>query len=276
MDNIHGPRAATRGPPAHRAVLALDSPAAGHDAPGQGPGYGHPPGCGPAPPGFSPPPGYGPDTGYGSGRGPPGAASARGTGAGPALAVGITAGRHPGRQRHHRPAWPCRAARLRRVPPRPGPTGQAAVLECDAQLRRLTGTAVPDAVEHRHGQPPRPPRAPRTTHAPRPRRRPGPPGGPGRPRSLPAAAAWPGFASARLLGGVDGQFTFRTKSGLPHARLRTRRDRDRDQRQHIVVQAADGTTWTWDLVSDTVVREHGAKTARARWPPGSRSGSAGR
>jgi hypothetical protein len=27
------------------------------------------------------------------------------------------------------------------------------------------------------------------------------------------------------------------------------------------VRAADGTTWTWDLVSNTVVRENGAKTA---------------
>ena len=28
----------------------------------------------------------------------------------------------------------------------------------------------------------------------------------------------------------------------------------------IVVRAADGTTWTWDLVSSTVVRESGQKT----------------
>ena len=28
----------------------------------------------------------------------------------------------------------------------------------------------------------------------------------------------------------------------------------------IVVHAADGTTWTWDLVSSTVVRESGQKT----------------
>ena len=29
----------------------------------------------------------------------------------------------------------------------------------------------------------------------------------------------------------------------------------------VVVRAPDGTTWTWVIVSDTVVREKGAKTA---------------
>ena len=31
----------------------------------------------------------------------------------------------------------------------------------------------------------------------------------------------------------------------------------------LVVRATDGTTWTWDLVSNTVVREHGAKSQRS-------------
>jgi hypothetical protein len=28
----------------------------------------------------------------------------------------------------------------------------------------------------------------------------------------------------------------------------------------VVIKAADGTTWTWQIVSDTVVRKNGAKT----------------
>jgi hypothetical protein len=35
-----------------------------------------------------------------------------------------------------------------------------------------------------------------------------------------------------------------------------------------VVRASDGTTWTWDLVSSTVVRENRAKTAETALAPG--------
>src|ERR1022692_2278606 len=52
---------------------------------------------------------------------------------------------------------------------------------------------------------------------------------------------------ARLLGGIDGQFTFQTKTG---------------------VRASDGTTWTWDLGSSTVVRQNRAKTAETALAPG--------
>jgi hypothetical protein len=37
---------------------------------------------------------------------------------------------------------------------------------------------------------------------------------------------------------------------------------------NIVVRASDGTTWTWDLVSSTVVRENRAKTAETALAPG--------
>ncbi len=52
-----------------------------------------------------------------------------------------------------------------------------------------------------------------------------------------------------LLRGVDGQFAFRTRSGA----IRTL------AYERGVVKAADGTTWTWDLVTSTVIRDQGGK-----------------
>jgi hypothetical protein len=60
----------------------------------------------------------------------------------------------------------------------------------------------------------------------------------------------------RGLGGMYGSFTFQTKSGdetLAFERGTITSVSNSD----IVVQAADGTTITWLLVSDTVVRDHG-------------------
>jgi hypothetical protein len=68
------------------------------------------------------------------------------------------------------------------------------------------------------------------------------------------------LARLRLLGGMDGQFTFETKTGprtLAFERGTIRSVAGGD----VVVRAADGTTWAWELVSDSVVRENGQKTA---------------
>lgn len=68
------------------------------------------------------------------------------------------------------------------------------------------------------------------------------------------------LARLRLLGGMDGQFTFETKTGprtLAFERGMIRSVAGGD----VVVRAADGTTWAWELVSDSVVRENGQKTA---------------
>lgn len=65
-----------------------------------------------------------------------------------------------------------------------------------------------------------------------------------------------------LLRGIDGQFTFRTA----HHGIRTlafeRGTVQSVTSSVIVVQASDGTTWTWNLAGNTVVRENGAKTQR--------------
>jgi len=65
---------------------------------------------------------------------------------------------------------------------------------------------------------------------------------------------------ARLLGGVDGQFTFRTKTGFRTLAYERGVIESVASGSNIVVRGANGTTWTWALVSNTVVREHGAKT----------------
>jgi hypothetical protein len=67
------------------------------------------------------------------------------------------------------------------------------------------------------------------------------------------------LARLRRLGGIDGQFTFETKAGqktLAFERGTIASVAGGD----VVVRAKDGTTWSWALVSDSVVRQNGAKT----------------
>ncbi len=64
-----------------------------------------------------------------------------------------------------------------------------------------------------------------------------------------------------LLRGIDGQFTFRTRQGAIRTLAFERGVIQSVSGSDIVIRAADGTTWSWDLVSNTVVREHGAKTS---------------
>jgi hypothetical protein len=64
----------------------------------------------------------------------------------------------------------------------------------------------------------------------------------------------------RALGGVDGQFTIRNASGY-HTLAFERGTIQSVNSADLMVKAADGTTWTWDIVSDTVVRHNGAKVA---------------
>ncbi len=66
----------------------------------------------------------------------------------------------------------------------------------------------------------------------------------------------------RLLGGMYGQFTFRTKSGVRTIAYQ-RGIVVSDSGSAVVIRAADGSTETWSLVSDTVVRRHGGKTGRS-------------
>ncbi len=66
-----------------------------------------------------------------------------------------------------------------------------------------------------------------------------------------------------LLRGIDGQFTFRGKGGTIRTLAFERGVVQSVSGSNIVVSAADGTTWTWGLVSNTVVRENGSKTSQS-------------
>jgi len=63
-----------------------------------------------------------------------------------------------------------------------------------------------------------------------------------------------------LLRGIDGQFSFRTKAGTVRTLAFVRGViQSVNNSTSIVVQAADGSTWTWQLVSTTVVRDKTGK-----------------
>jgi hypothetical protein len=60
----------------------------------------------------------------------------------------------------------------------------------------------------------------------------------------------------RALGGMHGQFTFKARSGSRTIAF-ARGVLESATPGQVVVKSADGTTWTWDLVATTVVREKG-------------------
>jgi hypothetical protein len=67
-----------------------------------------------------------------------------------------------------------------------------------------------------------------------------------------------------LLRGIDGQFTFRTASGTIRTIAYERGVIESvNGSSSIVVQGDDGTTSTWDLVSNTVVREQSGKVSES-------------
>jgi hypothetical protein len=59
--------------------------------------------------------------------------------------------------------------------------------------------------------------------------------------------------------GVDGVLTYHNKKGF-HTVAFERGTIQSVSGSDVVVKAADGTTWTWAIVSDTVVRKSGGKT----------------
>jgi hypothetical protein len=67
------------------------------------------------------------------------------------------------------------------------------------------------------------------------------------------------LARLRALGGVHGEFTFQNKTGF-HTLAFERGTIQSVTGTDVVVQAPDGTSWTWAIVSNTVVRENGSKT----------------
>lgn len=77
------------------------------------------------------------------------------------------------------------------------------------------------------------------------------------------------LARLRALGGVDGEATFHNKTGY-HTLAFERGTIQSVNSADVVVSAPDGTTWTWDIVSTTVVREKGAKTTASALTTGAK------
>jgi hypothetical protein len=73
----------------------------------------------------------------------------------------------------------------------------------------------------------------------------------------PARVRW-ALGRLRHFGGVDGTATFHNKTGF-HTLSFERGIIQSVSGSDVVIKAADGTTWTWHVVSDTVVRKNGAK-----------------
>jgi hypothetical protein len=70
-----------------------------------------------------------------------------------------------------------------------------------------------------------------------------------------------------LVGGAHGEVTFQTKSG-PKTIAVERGTIQSVTSSDIVVVAKDGTTWTWDLMTNTVVRESGQTVTRDKLTTG--------
>jgi len=71
-----------------------------------------------------------------------------------------------------------------------------------------------------------------------------------------------------LLRGVDGQFTVQTRKGTKTLAFERGVIQSVSAGKSITVKASDGTTWTWDLVSTTVVRDRQGKVSESELTPG--------
>ena len=76
--------------------------------------------------------------------------------------------------------------------------------------------------------------------------------------AAPARVRW-ALGRIRHLGGVEGTVTFRNKKGF-HTLSFERGSIQSVTGSDVVIKSPDGTTWTWKIVSDTVVRKNGGKT----------------
>lgn len=78
----------------------------------------------------------------------------------------------------------------------------------------------------------------------------------------------------RHLGGVEGNVTFRNKKGF-HTLSFERGTIQSVTGSDVVIKSPDGTTWTWKIVSDTVVRKNGAKTTASALSAGEKAFAGG-
>jgi hypothetical protein len=92
-------------------------------------------------------------------------------------------------------------------------------------------------------------------------------GGAASPTPVPSAA--PGAQARRAAGllrhlrGLHGEFTIRAKGGGFRQIAFERGVVVAASSRGVTVRAADGTTWVWTLVSDTVVRKNGTRSSSA-------------
>jgi|SRR5689334_7432787 hypothetical protein len=77
--------------------------------------------------------------------------------------------------------------------------------------------------------------------------------------AVPAARVRWALGRIRRLGGVEGTATFHNKKGF-HTLSFERGTIQSVTGGDVVIKSPDGTTWTWKIVSDTVVRKNGGKT----------------
>jgi hypothetical protein len=77
--------------------------------------------------------------------------------------------------------------------------------------------------------------------------------------AVPAARVRWALGRLRRLGGVDGEVTFHGKAGFRTLAFE-RGTIQSASGSDVVIKASDGTTWTWLIVTDTVVRKGGGKT----------------
>jgi hypothetical protein len=77
--------------------------------------------------------------------------------------------------------------------------------------------------------------------------------------TVPAARVRWALGRLRRLGGVEGTVTFHNKTGF-HTLSFERGTIQSVSGSDVVIKSPDGTTWTWQIVSDTVVRKNGGKT----------------
>jgi hypothetical protein len=71
-----------------------------------------------------------------------------------------------------------------------------------------------------------------------------------------------------LLRGVDGQFTVQTRKGTKTLAFERGVIQSVSAGKSITIKASDGTTWTWDLVAATVVRDRQGKVSESQLTTG--------
>ncbi len=85
--------------------------------------------------------------------------------------------------------------------------------------------------------------------------------------TVPAARVRSALARLHRVGGIDGEVTFHAKDGYRTLAFE-RGTISSVSGSDVVIKAPDGTSWTWVVVSDTVVRQSGKKTATSALSPG--------